>query len=244
MFNIVICEMKKLKRIWIFLIIGVFVLIKGSAIPLNLDTIKSADEYYTWVNMGVFSYGFLGAINILTAYLIIMEFNNNTFVNMVTYKCERWKIFLAKIITVMIISLLLYILEFAMLSLLTFISFKETLTLGVLTKHFYITLKAFIFQMLMITVTACLALVSQNIIVPIMYIAMQLIASFLFLFYSQVRAFIPFPLPVVSNLMLIKDNYRFLKDISIMPSNVIIAVMMFILGIIYGCWYISRMEVE
>lgn len=244
MFNIVICEMKKFKRIWILLIIGVFVLIQVSSAPVNMSTMKSADDLFTWVNMMVFSCGFLTAINILTAYVFIVEHKNNTMVTMITYKYERWKIFLGKIFSIILISVLLYIVEFTMLTLISFISFKSTLTLAVITKHLILTAKAFIFQMLMITVTACVALVSKDFIAPIMYIGIQLIASFVFLSYPAVRAYIPFPLPVVSNLMLIRDSYRIIRDISIMPSAVIIAVVMFVGGLVYGCWYINRMDVS
>lgn len=244
MLNIVICELKKFKRIWIPLIIGVFILIRVSSAPLNGSAVKNADDLFTWVNMTVFSYGFLAAINMLTAYMFVWEFKNNTMLSMVIYKHERWKIFIGKIITIMLISLLLYIVEFAMLTLMNFISYRDTLTSAVIIKHLILTLKSFIFQMLMITVTACVALVSKNIIAPVIYIGIQLVASFMFLCYSMVRAFMPFSLPVVSNLMLISDEYRIIKDISIMPSQVIIAVVMFIGGIVYGCWYMNRMEIQ
>lgn len=244
MFNIVMCEMKKFKRIWILLTIGVFVLIQVSSAPVNMSTMKSADDLFTWVNMMTFSCGFLTAINILTAYVFLEEYKNNTMVTIITYKYERWKIFLGKIFAIILISVLLYIVEFTMLTLISFISFKSTLTLAVITKHLILTAKAFIFQMLMITVTACIALVSKDFIAPIMYIGIQLIASFVFLSYPAVRAYIPFPLPVVSNLMLIRDSYRIIRDISIMPSAVIIAVVMFVGGLVYGCWYINRMDVS
>lgn len=244
MFNIVMCEMKKFKRIWILLISGVFVLIQVSSAPINMATIKGADDLFTWVNMMVFSCGFLAAINILTAYVFLEEYKNNTMVTMITYKYGRWKIFLGKIFTIILISLLLYIIEFTMVILMSFISFKSTLTLAVITKHLILTAKAFIFQLLMITVTACIALASKDFVAPIMYVGIQLIASFVFLSYPPVRAYIPFPLPVVSNLMLIRDNYNIIRDISIMPSAVIIAVIMFIGGLIYGCWYINRMDVS
>ncbi|KYH32069.1 ABC-2 family transporter protein [Clostridium tepidiprofundi DSM 19306] len=224
MLNIVICELKKLKRIWIPLIIGVFILIKISSAPLNVTAIKNADELITWVNMTVFSYGFLAAINILTAYIFVLEFKNNTISSMMIYKHERWKIFIGKIIIIMLISLVLYIIEFGMLISISYISFRNTLTLVVIIKHLILTLKAFFFQMLMITVTACVALVSKNIISTVIYIGIQLVASFMFLFFSTIRAFIPFPLPVVSNLMLISDTYKIIKNISIMPSQIIIAI--------------------
>ncbi|ENK0837724.1 ABC transporter permease [Clostridium botulinum] len=244
MLNIVICELKKFKRIWIPLIIGVFLVIQFSSVTLNTAGMKNADDLFTMVNLTVFSYGFLAAINMLIAYMFMWEFNNNTMLLMLTYKHKRWKVFVAKIISAILISLLLYIIEFLMLTLMNYISFRDTLTTAVMIKHLMITLKAFFFQMLMITVTASLAIVSKKIIVPIIYIGIQLVASFIFLSEPAVRAFIPFPLPVISNLMLISGNYKIIKDISIMPSQVIIALVMFIGGIIYGCWYINRMEVE
>lgn len=244
MLNIVICELKKFKRIWIPLIIGVFLVIQFSSVTLNTAVMKNADDLFTWVNLTVFSYGFLAAINMLIAYMFMWEFNNNTMLLMLTYKHKRCKVFVAKIISAILISLLLYIIEFLMLTLMNYISFRDTLTTPVMIKHLMITLKAFFFQMLMITVTASLAIVSKKIIVPIIYIGIQLVASFIFLSEPAVRAFIPFPLPVISNLMLIRNHHKIIKDISIMPSQVIIAVIMFIGGIVYGCWYINRMEVE
>ncbi|EPY2276695.1 ABC transporter permease [Clostridium sporogenes] len=244
MLDIIICELKKFKRIWISLIIGVFIVIQFSSLPLNPEIIKNADNLFTWVNLAVFSYGFLAAINMLIAYMFMWEFNNNTMLCMLTYKHKRWEMFVGKIISAILISLLLYIVEFLMLTVMSYISFKDTLTATVIIKHLIITLKAFFFQMLMITVTASLTIVSKKIIVPIIYIGIQLVASFIFLSEPAVRAFIPFPLPVISNLMLISGNYKIIKDISIMPSQVIIALVMFIGGIIYGCWYINRMEVE
>ncbi|MCY6370609.1 ABC transporter permease [Clostridium ganghwense] len=244
MLNIVICELKKFKRIWIPLIVGVFLLIQISSVPINTAVMKDADGLFTWVNLAVFSYGFLAAVNMIIAYMFIWEFKNNTMLSMMIYKHARWKIFIGKIITVILISLLLYIVEFAMLTLMSYISFRNTLTSAVMIKHLILTLKAFFFQMLMITVTASLALVSKKIIVPVIYIGVQLIASFIFLSEPMVRAFIPFPLPVISNLMLISGNYRIIKDISILPSQVIIAVAMFTFGIVYGCWYMNRMEVQ
>ncbi|WP_102400342.1 hypothetical protein [Haloimpatiens massiliensis] len=244
MLNIVVCELKKFKGIWIPLIIGVFIVVQISSVPLNPSVMKNADDVFTWVNLAVFSYGFLAAINLLIAYMFIWEFNNNTMLSMLTYKHKRWKIFIGKIISVMVIFLLLYIIEFLMLTSISYITFRDTLTVSIIIKHLMITLKAYFFQMLMITVTASLAIVSKKIIVPIMYIAIQLVASFIFLSEPAVRTFIPFPLPVISNLMLISDNYKIIKNISIMPSQVMIAIAMFIGGIVYGCWYINKMEVQ
>lgn len=73
---------------------------------------------------------------------------------------------------------------------------------------------------------------------------LKLVASFVFLIYKPIRAYIPFPLPVISNLMLVKDTYKFIDDISIMSSAVIIAVVMFIGGFVGGCLYINKMEVS
>ncbi|MGO5064624.1 hypothetical protein FDF31_16220 [Clostridium sporogenes] len=242
MLNIIICELKKFKRIWIPLIIGVFIVIQFASFSSSL--IKTADDLFTWTNLSVFSYGFLLAINILVAYMFIWEFNNNTVSLMLTYKHERWKMFLGKIISAILVSLILYIVEFIMLTLMTYISFRETLTWSVMMKHLIITLESFLFQMLMITVTASVAIVSKKIIVPVIYIGIQLVASYIYLGEPPLRAFIPFSLPVVPNLMLIRNYHKIVRDISIMPSQVIIAVIMFIGGITYGCWYINRMEVE
>ncbi|WP_125153247.1 ABC transporter permease [Clostridium rectalis] len=244
MLNIIICELKKFKRIWISLIVGVFIVIEFSSLTLNSQVIKDADSLFTWVNLTVFSYGFLIVVNLLISYMIILEFNNNTIVSMVTYRHERWKLFLGKIICAIIISLFLYITEFVMLTLMSYIFFKESITVQILIKHFLITLKSFFFQMLMITVTATLAIISKKIIVTIVYIGVQIVASFIFLTEPSVRAIIPFPLPVISNLMLIHNHHKIIKDISILPSQVILAFIIFVLGILYGCFYINKMEVE
>lgn len=242
MLNIIICELKKFKRIWIPSIIGVFIVIQFASFSSSL--IKTADDLFTWTNLSVFSYGFLLAINILIAYMFIWEFNNNTVSLMLTYKHERWKMFLGKIISAILVSLILYIVEFIMLTLITYISFRETLTWSVMMKHLIITLKSFSFQMLMITVTASVAIVSKKIIVPVIYIGIQLVASYIYLGEPSFRAFIPFSLPVVPNLMLIRNYHKIVRDISIMPSQVTIAIIMFIGGIAYGCWYINKMEVD
>ncbi|GAA0180033.1 ABC transporter permease [Clostridium sediminicola] len=244
MFDIVICELKKFKGQWIFLIIGAFLLVNGSSSSLNSDTIINADQLYTWINLGVFSYGFLATVNIMTAIMFIQEFKDNTMSSMVIYRHERWKIFVGKIMAIILVSLILYILEFIMLTIFSYLSFKDTLTSAVIIKHLVLTAKAFFFQMLMITVTASIALVSKKIIVPLMYIGGQLVISLMYLFNPMLRKVIPFPLPVVSNLMIIKDDYVFLKDISIIPSAVIIAIIMFIGGLLYGCWYIEKMEIQ
>lgn len=244
MLNIMICELKKFKRMWIPLIIGVFILLRISTTPINSQVIKDTDALFTWVNLAMFSYGFLIAINLLIAYVFILEFKNNTMLTMMMYKHERWKVFVGKFITITIISLIVYLLEFGILMVIGCISFKSSLTQEVLMKHLILTLKAFLFQMLMGTITACIALASKKITTPVIYIAVQLIASFIFLSEPNVRGFIPFPLPVISNLMLIKGNYSIIKNVSIMPSQVIIAIIMFVGGIIYGCWYTNRIELE
>ncbi|WP_434305735.1 ABC transporter permease [Clostridium botulinum] len=242
MLDIIICELKKFKRIWIPLIIGVFIVIQFSSVSSSL--IKNADDLFTWTNLSVFSYGFLLAINILVAYIFIWEFNNNTVSLMLTYKHKRWKMFLGKIISVILISLVLYIVEFIMVTLMAYTSFKDTLTWSVMMKHLIITLESFSFQMLMITVTACVAIVSKKIVVPVIYAGIQLVASYIYLAEPPIRAFIAFTLPAVPNLMLIRNYHKIVRDISIMPSQVIIALVMFVGGIAYGCWYINKMEVD
>ncbi|WP_373897423.1 ABC transporter permease [Haloimpatiens sp. FM7315] len=244
MFNIVTCEMKKFKRLWLWLIIGVFVVIKVSTLTLNTSVVKSVDDLFTWVNMTVFSYGFLMAINILTAYVFVLEYKNNTMLVMASYKSERFKIFLGKIIAVILISFVLYMIEFLILAGYGLMFYKSTVTSAVLMKHFLITLKSFVFQMLMISVTASISLVSRNIIAPIMYIGVQLALSFTFFVYPASRAFIPFALPVTSNLMLVRNTYKIIRDVSIMPSSVIIAVVLFASGLIFGCFYINKMEIN
>lgn len=45
MLNIVICELKKFKRIWIPLIIGVFIVIQFSSVTLNTAVMKMQMTY-------------------------------------------------------------------------------------------------------------------------------------------------------------------------------------------------------
>ncbi|WP_425447892.1 ABC transporter permease [Dethiothermospora halolimnae] len=244
MYNIIICELKKFKRIWILLTLGVFALMYITNIPLNKSSIVNVDDLFTWLNMTMFSYGFLIAINILTAYVFVSEFKNNTMETLIMYRYNRWKIFVGKIIAIVLVAFLLYIVEFIIIIVIGTISFKDTLTTTIIIKHLTLTIKAFAFQMLMITVTGSIALVSRNIVAPSIYIFAQLITSIVFLVNPKVRSFIPFPLPVVSNLMLIENNYSIIKGITILPSTVIIAIVMFIGGLIYGCWHMEKMEVD
>ena len=244
LFTIVICEFKKFKRMWLPLIIGVFLLIQLCSSPINTEVIKTADDVFTMINLCLFSYGFLIAINLLTAYVFIREFNSNTMGTMAIYKHQRYKLFIGKIISVILISFLIYFTEFIMLTAICFVTARDTLTLSIIIKHMILTFQAFFFQMLMITVIGCLALVTKKITMSLIYIGAQLITSMLFLFDPSVRKIIPFPLPVVGNLLLIKNNHTFLRDMAIMPSTFIIAVIMFVGGLVYGCWYMNRMDIQ
>jgi len=241
--TIVLCELKKIKLKWWHLLLIIFILFRagGMFLAVSLD---SADKLFTWVQMGLFSYTYLCATNIIAAVVILNEFTNKTATTTFTYKQHRWKIYIGKIITIFIISMIFYAAIFCIMLIISLISVRSTLTLEVIVKHLILTLKAYGYQMLMVTVTASIALLCKNYVAPIIYIGVQLFLSFLYLNSFGMRPYVPFSLPVVNNLMLIKDDYRILKGLSVLPSQVIIAVTLFIGGIVFGCIYINRMEVE
>ncbi|WBW97798.1 ABC transporter permease [Oceanirhabdus sp. W0125-5] len=241
--TIVLCELKKVKPKWWQLLLISFVLyqVGGMFLGISLD---SADKLFTWVQLGLFSYTYLAATNILAAVVILNEFTNKAATTTFTYKQERWKIYIGKIITIFIISLMIYAIIFCFMLIISFISFRSTLTLEVIVKHLVLTLKAYGYQMLMVTGTASIALVCKNYVAPIIYIGIQLFFSFLYLNSFAMRPYVPFSLPVVNNLMLIKDQYRILKGLAVQPSQVAIAVILFIGGLALGLIYTNKMEVE
>ncbi len=241
--TIVLCELKKIKiKWWHFLLIS-FALFQvgGMFLAVSFD---SADKLFTWIQMGLFSYAYLAATNIIAAVVILNEFTNKTASTTFTYNQRRWKIYLGKIITIFIISLIIYAIIFCFMLVISLISFRSTVTLEVVLKHLILTLKAYGYQMLMVTGTASIALLFKNYVAPIIYIGLQLFLSYLYLSFFGMRAYVPFSLPVVNNLMLIQNDYRILKGLCVQPSQVMIAVILFISGIVFGCVYINRMEVE
>ncbi|MCM1992176.1 ABC transporter permease [Oceanirhabdus seepicola] len=242
--TIVLCELKKIKIKWWHLLSVGFLLFQASGMLLNSSTMKSADDTFTWIQMGLFSYAYLAVTNVVAIEVILREFINKTASTTFSYEQERWKIYIGKLIAIFIISLMMYAITFCFILVFSIIKTRSTLTSSVIVKHLILTIKAYGYQMLMVTVTASIALACKNYIVPLLYIGIQLVLSFLFLCNPGFRSFIPFPLPVINNLILIKDNYNILDGLSVLPSQVAIAVILFIGGIVFGCVYINRMEVE
>ena len=173
MLNLIYCELLKLKKSYIMLLIligGIF-----STILMNLAVLMSAQRYRTFEsyasNVEQLNFVILYTIlfSLIAGYVFSREFIDKTSSTVYTYPIDRVKIFIGKLITIYILISLVYLVEFISIYLGYYILYHTCSEFNFLANHIKFYLYSLIFQFLIIPIPILIANLSRNIMMSVVY---------------------------------------------------------------------------
>ena len=106
---------------------------------------------------------------LIAAYIYTREFSCNTANILFTYPMSRIKIFMSKLIVILVITLCITVLQILLTVLGGLLLPHEALTREILLGHLKMNLYALIFQYAILPIAIFIALLSRNVIMPMVY---------------------------------------------------------------------------
>ncbi|BCZ49232.1 ABC transporter permease [Clostridium gelidum] len=183
MFNIIYSEFIKLRKSFIFII----ALIGGVLMPgvQFVGAIGTVAEHYNEIqqvsiepflksyigNIEVMSFQFTYIIifSLIAAYIFSREFTDKTSNILYTYPISKIKIFIGKFITIYILILFVYIIQFITTYLSLYIAWGELPSAEFISNDMKVNLYSVLLQFLLIPIPVLIANITKNIIFPIVY---------------------------------------------------------------------------
>lgn len=204
MIDLVYSEFLKLKKSYIFYCIlfgavAVPIAVYISSFSMEGKNVVQSDIYGSMINMGIMQIQILYTIlfSLITSYVFSREFSDKTANILYSYRSGRIKIFFAKFITIYILVLITYLINFASIIIMMYgiFGFEGVKII------FFIQLKSSIWSALMqifiIPVPMFLGSVSKNIIIPIIYSLIGAVSSMMIMISGIYMQFSFFMLPAL-----------------------------------------------
>lgn len=245
MYNAIYCEFLKLKKSYFFLIIMFFILFlpvslylgwlaQGQTVYWNRFVSQVEQMNFLLINIPMYT--------LIAAFIYTREFSCNTAQNTFSYPIGRTKIFLSKLIVIVVVTFCIVISQTLLTFLLgTFLPHQE-LTKEILVGHLKINLYGLLYQYAILPMAIFVALVSRNIIMPIIYGGLITIVNIgaLGAGNKNIFEYIPtlYPLLIFLNSLVptesTVDASKLIFDSSglVLPNtSIVIAVITFVIGI-------------
>ncbi|OAA86031.1 ABC transporter permease [Clostridium ljungdahlii] len=188
MFNIVYSEFLKLKKSYLIII----TLIAAVFVPI-FECIQSLSNNYSGssetlrntlfmnyrVNIEVICFQFLYIIffSLIASYIFSREFTDKTANILYAYPASRIKIFIGKLLTVYIIIVLAYFVQFIAVYLTLYISWGKLLLPYLIAKDIKVNIYSMLFQFLLMPIPILIGNLTKNIIFPVIYGILGAISS-------------------------------------------------------------------
>lgn len=180
MFNIIYSEFAKLKKSYILAIVFISgCLLPGiefaSAIRQDFSDLSQVQIQYFIKNQldntEILSFQFLFIIifSLIVGYVFTREFTDKTANILYTYSISRIKIFIGKFVTVGILIMFTYLIQFFISYLSVYIAFGVLPPTDFIMKDIKVNIFSALLQFLVIPIPALIANISKNIIAPIVY---------------------------------------------------------------------------
>lgn len=196
--NLIYCELLKLKKSYIMLVVligGIFsTILMNSALLISAEKQRPFEIYASNIEQLNFVIFYNILFSLIAGYVFSREFADKTSSILYTYPIGRFKIFISKLITICILISLVYLVEFISIYLGYYIIYHTSSEVTFISNHMKFYLYSLFFQFLIIPISILIGNLSRNIMMPIVYGVVGTIVTgfhdnFVFLEY------IPFSLP-------------------------------------------------
>lgn len=242
MLNIIYCEFLKFKRSKFLLIIICTFSIFSS---ICLSTQIRENNSFIWENYlgNTFilnnMFLFISIFTLITAYTFIEEYKNKTLYNLFTYPMSRIKIFMAKLIVILLIIVGSELISYLICILLGLIFIDSPLTLNTFTMYLKSLFLSTISNFCLIPIIATLCILSKNIIIPIIFGLSVCILNPITLTFKY-NIFFPFSIPLlVSNYNII--NLKFHISFTYI---IVVLTITFLLGLILSITMFTNQDID
>lgn len=257
MYNAIYCEFLKLKKSYFYIVLALLV----SFLPatLFLGWLRQG-QYVTWNDyiLQVESMTFM-VVNIvmyamIASHVFSREFSCNTAQTLYSYPISRIKVFISKFIVIIVIIFSMMLLEILLTILGGMMLPHEELTKEILLGHLKINLYGLIYSYSILPLAIFIALLSRNIIAPIVYGGGVTVIN-LFILGSGDKSIMDY-IPSMYPLVILFDSLKKVgkgesEKIIIESSGVIlpnlsitIAVITFIVGIALCVGYYFKADID
>lgn len=180
--NLIYCELLKLKKSYIMLLItigGVFstILMNLAVLVVSSEKQRSFESYASNVEQLNFVIFYTILFSLISAYVFSREFADKTSSIVYTYPMSKIKIFIGKLITICILISLVYLVEFVSIYLGYYILYHEHPEFTFVSNHIKFYLYSLFFQFLIIPIPILIGNLSRNIMLPVVYGAVGIVIS-------------------------------------------------------------------
>lgn len=180
MFNIIYSEFMKLKKSYILVIVFISgCLLPGvnffNAITNDFSNLSQVQIQHfiknQMINAETLSFQFLFIIvfSLVVGYVFTREFIDKTANILYTYPSSRIKIFIGKFITVGILIMITYLIQFFISYLIVYIEFGVLPPAEFIIKDIKVNIYSVLLQLILIPIPVLIANITKNIIIPIVY---------------------------------------------------------------------------
>ncbi|URZ04684.1 ABC transporter permease [Clostridium felsineum] len=170
MFNIIYCELLKLKKshfyltiLFINLVIPIFFLL------ILIKRLKGISEYIYQFEQMSFMFINIPILCLISAYIFSREFSLKTIQTLFCYPISRTKIFISKIITTIIVTTVIMFTQFIMFILIGLVYFHTLISSRILFLQARVYLYCIFTQLLIIMIAVFFAMIFKNTIIPLIF---------------------------------------------------------------------------
>ncbi|MPQ30371.1 hypothetical protein E4V42_02805 [Clostridium estertheticum] len=252
MFNLIHCEFLKLKKSYLFLTIAIIILL-----PPILLYIKWHAEYNLIIwDMYLFQEeGCMTLINLpmyvfISSYIYTREFSYNTAQTLFSYSISRTKIFISKLLTILIMTGCIMILQLLFTALAGLLVPHEPFTMGIVLGHLKMNIYILVAQYAILPIAIFIAQASRNIILPMVYGGIITVFN---MCVPQIKVRIIEYLAITYPIQIMNNSFKtniYNQDIMIinnsipLPSvSIVLAISTFIIGITMCIAYYLKTDI-
>ncbi|AAK80001.1 ABC-2 type transport system permease protein/bacitracin transport system permease protein [Clostridium acetobutylicum] len=256
MFNIIYCELLKLRKSYFYLTI----MLVNFIIPIMFflllgGSLKNPYKYFYLSEQIYFMFINTPMLCLISAYIFSREFSYKTSQILFCYPQSRTKIFISKILCILILALIALGIQFIMVVLGCALLFHNLISIQTLLFHFKVYSYFLFSEILLLLISTLFSIIFKNTLVPVIYgILIDIINLFILQFCSiykisifsnmlkQNLDYIPCSYNIVilgnvgnaiNNKILHLHSYTLLKTSSIIICIFIIAVELFVCNLYY-----------
>lgn len=233
MINLIYVEMKKLKKSYIFYLMIVASLFVPVTMFLDYKGISKEDipELIEGIlmNINLLQQELLFTITfaVIIGYVFTSEFRNNTANVIYSYQVSKGKIFISKLITSYILIFSVYVANFIVVEILFFLLGGSKVSETVFMMQLKPSIAAFLSQLIVLPLTAFVASISKNIIIPAVYGVAFGVSSMMLTTLGVYMQFSPFTIPMLSYFYFsMGDPLDYVILGSVVPLTIIIGIVL------------------
>lgn len=208
MFNIIYSEFLKLKKSYIIilaLIISVFIPIFQCIVSLSNDYSNISDtlrytlikDYRINVELICFQFLYVVFFSLISSYIFSREFTDKTTNILYTYPISRTKIFIAKLITVYILILAVYFIQFMTAYVTLYICWGYFPAKNFITEDIKVNTYSLFAQLLLMPIPILIGNISKNIILPVVCGTLASISNMFIILTGIYMQMSPLMLPAI-----------------------------------------------